>query len=789
MSMLKIKIILIAIIFISICATKSFAEYKFYKPYVDITTKIGNQRLIGSINFMMPISQSRDSLLFADLRTVADSIDNSEGNFGIGYRRITKLLGKDTILGGYGFIDRRRSQFDHYFTQYTLGLEALTKKQNLRFNYYKPVTDDKVLANGTDSAALTPQGFVLVDNAVTLEKSLEGLDVEYGHKIPHLGETWLNAAYYHFGFGDNINLDGIRFRAYTDVNEYLRLSSEASFDNIRKNNYFLEAKIRIPLNKTTKVLNNQDGIYRRMLEPIVRDIDIVTGSFKEKPHIETTPKGNIQKYIFVDNSVATNGDGTPSNPFDNLNDAAAATTEGSTIFVRKGDSTTTKQNTGIFLNQEDMRFIGSGVNLLTRNGVLVESATTKPAITNSGGDAVTIQKKNIEVAGFNISSPSVDGVYDIDFDKANIHDNIVTNAGNIGIHMFYTQNENFNATISNNTVTGSSLYGLKLRTVNSANLSATLDNNISNSNTKDGIKLEATMTSTLNPTLTSNTTNLNNSGASNAGLLGVTANSANMNIKINGHTANNNTTSGVQLVLGGGGNHTVIADSISASNNGYIGIIIDTQDNATTALTYTNGVTQNNTNNGLVISAFGNSIVTGSLSGHSSTSDLAKGIEFISNGTSPNMNLTVSNINVTSSALDSLAFNSQVAANLDITLSGSTILNSGASGVTTSALGASSLKLKYFSNVIGNSTLNNISILNSSTGTYNIDLGGGSLNSIGQNSFRSFGSKQLLSSYSGTISAQNNWWNSVSGLNIATDTSFTNGGNIDATNFLTSNPN
>lgn len=83
-----------------------------------------------------------------------------------------------------------------------------------------------------------------------------------------------------------------------------------------------------------------------------------------------------------------------------------------------------------------------------------------------------------------------------------------------------------------------------------------------------------------------------------------------------------------------------------------------------------------------------------------------------------------------------------------------------------------------------------IYVLHDSDTDMNIDLGGGSLGSIGQNSIYDNGGDELDIDYNDkALKAENNWWGSTSGLDLG-DTSTTNAGDvIDATPFLTSDPN
>ena len=79
----------------------------------------------------MPLWQTSDSLIFADIRAQMDDDEGYEGNWGLGYRTI-----KDNcwILGAYGFFDRRRTENQNYINQGTFGVEALSVEWSLLNN-------------------------------------------------------------------------------------------------------------------------------------------------------------------------------------------------------------------------------------------------------------------------------------------------------------------------------------------------------------------------------------------------------------------------------------------------------------------------------------------------------------------------------------------------------------------------------------------------------------------------------------------------------------------------------
>lgn len=98
--------------------------------------------------------------------------------------------------------------------------------------------------------------------------------------------------------------------------------------------------------------------------------------------------------IFVDNTAAAGGNGTQAFPFNNMNDALAVVTTGDTIFVARGDGTTTGQNGVINLP--------AGVNLVGQGSGLILPQTIVPAGLAPVVTGPIICGGNQDVRGFTI---------------------------------------------------------------------------------------------------------------------------------------------------------------------------------------------------------------------------------------------------------------------------------------------------------------------------------------------------------------------------------------------------
>lgn len=102
---------------------------KRWGPWVEMGGRFSDSRSIGEANLFAPVWQNSDSLLFFDVRASFDNHHAREGNFGLGFRH---MLDNGWNLGGYGYLDVRRSSAGNSFYQTTLGVEALGETFDFR---------------------------------------------------------------------------------------------------------------------------------------------------------------------------------------------------------------------------------------------------------------------------------------------------------------------------------------------------------------------------------------------------------------------------------------------------------------------------------------------------------------------------------------------------------------------------------------------------------------------------------------------------------------------------------
>lgn len=262
-------------------------------PRIDLEAKPGSKRTLGEVDLLLPIAQDENTLAFTNLRGRFDDNSSREGNLGLGVRHMLK---SGWNLGAYGYFDRRRSEYGHYFNQATLGVEALGRDWDFRANGYLPVgTRAKSLGTtggGASTATLSGTSILVTTPGSTTreERALKGFDAEVGWRTPLFeSEAARQLRLYLGGYrfnGAGISVHGPRVRAELEVQQLpvfsegsaLFLNAEAQDDNARGGQTFLGIRVQIPLGATSKRANTLTAQERRMNAPIMRDVDIVTQS-------------------------------------------------------------------------------------------------------------------------------------------------------------------------------------------------------------------------------------------------------------------------------------------------------------------------------------------------------------------------------------------------------------------------------------------------------------------------------------------------------------------------------
>ncbi len=631
-------------------------------PRLDLSLLPGTDRILGSVDVFWPVLQWESQLLFLDFRTLVGSRDVFEGNAGLGYRRSVG----DWVLGAHAFADHRRSEHGNWFRQATVGLEAQGSIWEFRANAYlpenvrKPVGSELVTpaASMFSGTTLLAHGNVFRD---TFERPLRGFDLEVGRPLTLWPSIRAYAAGYRFkGKGAPTTL-GSRIRFEAPFSKRFTLGASVSRDRIRGTEGFLEFRWSLGRKPSAEA---RDRLADRFAARVVRDIDIFTSDKVSQTRgsavfAPISIGGANLDVLFVQNNAAAGGDGTQANPFNSLALAEAASGVEDIIYIARGDGTTTGQNAGVTL-KNDQKLIGEGVALVV-SGIQVLAAGTAPLITNTAGDAVTLADNN-EVAGLNIASANNDGIVGSGITSANIHDNTISNAGQYGIQL---ANLSGTATITSNSISGSAASGVLVNNTGAGVVgSATVTGNTFTSN-DNSFSVGAVSTSQVTATYSNNTSNGDNHDlivlAQGNGQITLTAASNNSTRVAAGSafavaqaeddsivnlTFTNNVASAVAggvLAISRDDAQFDLTASGNAISNTEFGLAVAALNNSQFSFNFTSNTLANGTDDGIAISAGDNSTVGGTMTSNALNNNAEDGIDVSATGTSDVDILLVSN--------------------------------------------------------------------------------------------------------------------------------------------------
>ena len=262
--------------------------------YLEFLGKPGTERSLGQPDLFIPFLQDTNDMTFLNIRGQLqfDNTDVSEYNIGLGHRHMFQ----EWILGGYGYFDHRNTQLNNAYRQFTGGLELMSVDWAFRMNGYLPENKTETSTSGANVSVIRPGDQINVQvDGIVQEKALPGLDGEVGYLLPIpwkaytavFDETRVYAGGYHFLGEDQFeSVTGprgrVEWRAYDlpvlGPGSRLMMGVEAQWDEPRGSQAFGLASLRIPLDVFSDKSKRRKltGLDRRMLQPVIRDVDVVT---------------------------------------------------------------------------------------------------------------------------------------------------------------------------------------------------------------------------------------------------------------------------------------------------------------------------------------------------------------------------------------------------------------------------------------------------------------------------------------------------------------------------------
>ncbi|MCA9075418.1 MAG: right-handed parallel beta-helix repeat-containing protein [Planctomycetaceae bacterium] len=256
-------------------------------PFVDWTAGAGNRSdYRGQASTFIPLHLTEASVFFAelDMTVVDDRMRGGEAlewNGGIGYR---SFMDDYSIFGTYVFVDHRTTANQNRFYQTTVGLEYMMIDHEFRVNGYFPERGGERL--GPPVAVLAGDRIVVQGDE---ELAYVGADFEVGTLLAEWleGDVELRAFAGAYFFDRDVRgfeeIVGPRLRAELRVYDLewfgpgsrLVVSGEFQHDDVRDGQGTGLVTVRIPFPGPADG-QRPSRLQRRLLDRVVRDVDIVT---------------------------------------------------------------------------------------------------------------------------------------------------------------------------------------------------------------------------------------------------------------------------------------------------------------------------------------------------------------------------------------------------------------------------------------------------------------------------------------------------------------------------------
>ncbi|MCA9073843.1 MAG: right-handed parallel beta-helix repeat-containing protein [Planctomycetaceae bacterium] len=264
---------------------------------------ISSERSLWNGELFLPLWQDGRNFWFFNTRGQVDDESAGEFNIGTGFRT---MAWPGWIFGTYLFYDRLDSSNDNGFSQATLGVEAMDVFWDFRFNVYFPESKAKLVS--TPPAATISNGTILVTSGV--ERAYWGVDVETGALLWSWGPNAEHelrgfVGLYHFDHSEPgfDNITGPRARMEWRVYDLPYFGNGSRFtwgfsvqaDTERGGDASVFAGLRIPLDPWANARRPLSQLQRRMLDSVVRDVDVVTNAVgQSESAINTLTENRIE---------------------------------------------------------------------------------------------------------------------------------------------------------------------------------------------------------------------------------------------------------------------------------------------------------------------------------------------------------------------------------------------------------------------------------------------------------------------------------------------------------------
>ena len=348
---------------------------------VDMSIKPGNVRNISELNLFSPIIQSKNHVKFLSLMAKGDTKDSNEINLGYGQRTIKN---DNHIVGYYGYFDARKTKYNNVYTQITVGAEYLSDPIDVRVNGYVPI--DKYHHIPQEVSVVQAGGTLNIAHA-NREYALGGWDFEVGtqYKFNEHNSFHVYGGRFEFRNRNTRTIKGNRYRSevrFDNLGKYFPKNSrftwgyETQKDKVRGKVRYNMFRLSIPLYTPQERPEQITGLRRRLIDPIIRDVDIVAATnVKQEQAFFMDKDGNkTNKKAAGIKRVSTGAD---------LYRATTLGKEGDIIIVEKDITTSLEMK---LKKNQHLTSSGKKIQLTTPSGIKIDytpvSGTTK-TVTNT----------------------------------------------------------------------------------------------------------------------------------------------------------------------------------------------------------------------------------------------------------------------------------------------------------------------------------------------------------------------------------------------------------------------
>ncbi|AGH99126.1 hypothetical protein A11S_2331 [Micavibrio aeruginosavorus EPB] len=383
-------------------------------------------------------------------------------------------------------------------------------------NAYQPIGEKNKSVDALNTATLTGSSFTVTQGE---EVAMQGFDGEVGYRLPVFDvDSGTNlrayAGGYHFSSDTNgvDDVQGPRLRLDLTFDELpfawkgsrFSVGAEWQKDDPRGSQGFVSARLRIPFSAFTgdknpsKTLTTQE---RRMMDPIVRDIDVVTqaGAYGRSETATETTDGQT---ITIVNSAG-------------IADTAALNTALTNAGANTVIVTDRIDTTALVIVPAGQTLIGSGaVGVRTPSGMNATAKKKKSALaaTDTSLSYMMNIGNNTHIKGMNLSNSNSDGTgtYVVNAQTMSgvvIENSTITSFGATGGGVGVDVRNTTNAIVRNNTITASSNNaGAVGMLINGASNATIADNNFSLSTSGPKTVISGNGTTSIHAGSTGNTT-------------------------------------------------------------------------------------------------------------------------------------------------------------------------------------------------------------------------------------------------------------------------------------------